>query len=829
MAQEIKVQLSGIKTNPSPITVDKGALARAENVVINSPNTLSSRRGFKQFGDAITISGQESVKRIWDYDGFMYLYTGSRIFKEDTAQTGDWSAISGTYTEADTDIGLQVLKFGTSFLFNTTVGIKRLESGTVYSAGEYKALGGSAALTTGTILDGTGSGNCFAYRIVWGREDADGVVHYGSPSDRINISNNTASANDVNVTFLIPSGITTSYFYQIYRSAQSGDATVEGNDELGLVYEANPTSGEISAGTITVKDEVPDSLRGATIYTAESQEGILQANDRPPFAKDMTLYKEHTMYANTRSIHRLYITLTGTGATNGLQIDDTITINAIQYTAKATETPASGYFQVFSADSGYTDKGSSSLNIAATARSLVDVINKYSSNTEVYAYYVSGFDDLPGKILIERRDLTNTAFVAISSRATCWNPKLPTSGSTVSSTADVKTNRVFISKKHIPEAVPPLQYIDIGSDYSAITRIIALRDSVFIFKDDGEIYRLIGEDVNSFQVALFDNTAKLVSPKTASVFNNQVWCFSDQYIVSLSDSGTAVMSFDIEDSLVSLLASSAFVSAGYGFAYESDRKYVLSDASSMFVYNSFTSSWTKWTISADTAYVSTVDDKMYYGTDDGTDMQLYQERKDFLTTDYADAEYSITINSVSGFDIVVADASNIAVDDEIVQVGNKAQVESISGNTITLKKSLSYVAGSATVYKPIQCLVETVDNFAGNPSALKDFREVFVSFRSMNKNHTVSFKNNFNSKIISQEKEPIGNNYGWGDGLWNDGAWGGSSAGDSSFRTWFPLSMKKCISSKIRITVKRYGATFDLNNISLTFEPMSEVFQSRNG
>lgn len=128
----------------------------------------------------------------------------------------------------------------------------------------------------------------------------------------------TTSAN-VWVTFTVPQGVTTNDFFQIYRSpiAQATGTQVLATDifpsqELQLVYEAYPTQAQIDAGTITVLDVTPAEFAGAYLYTNQvTGEGILQANNIPPFALDINLFKNCVFYANTSTLYGQPINLLG--------------------------------------------------------------------------------------------------------------------------------------------------------------------------------------------------------------------------------------------------------------------------------------------------------------------------------------------------------------------------------------------------------------------------------------------------------------------------------------------------------------------------------------
>jgi hypothetical protein len=349
-------------------------------------------------------------------------------------------------------------------------------AGPVYSTGMPQGLDGVASVTgaSGMMADNTQ----LAYRVVWGSRDSNDNLYLGAPSQRILVANTSGGTRDVSLTITIPSGITTSDFFQVYRSKESASSSTEANDELQLVYETNPTAGEITALSLTYTDSVPVSLMGASLYTNSSQEGISESNDRPPFAKDICAFKNFMFFGNIKTKHFIDIKLLAVSG-SGLVNNDTITINSVVYTGKtAGETIASGFFKVFTA-------GSAAQNIDDTARSLVKVINQYTSNTAIYAYYVSGYQDLPGQIMLEKRTLDDTSFTVSVSRAVAWDIGTGTSAN------DEYQNGLMWSKIDQPEHVPTSHLQLVGSKNYPIRRIVALRESLFIMKADG-VFKLTG-------------------------------------------------------------------------------------------------------------------------------------------------------------------------------------------------------------------------------------------------------------------------------------------------------------------------------------------------
>lgn len=120
------------------------------------------------------------------------------------------------------------------------------------------------------------------------------------------------------LNFSIPETITTAYFYQIYRTgvvSVSAGVTlndIDPGDEQQFVYESPITSADLAAGEITVTDNTPETFRqsGANLYTNQiTGEGITQANNTPPIAQDIALFRNSTFYANTKDYHRLNLNI----------------------------------------------------------------------------------------------------------------------------------------------------------------------------------------------------------------------------------------------------------------------------------------------------------------------------------------------------------------------------------------------------------------------------------------------------------------------------------------------------------------------------------------
>jgi hypothetical protein len=677
---------------------------------------------------------------------------------------------------------------------------------------------------------------------------------------------------NANITITIPNDVTTTdYFYQLYRTANITAtvgldlASIDPGDEMNLVYEANVTDADLTAGTVTFEDITTEAFRvaGVFLYTnPNTGEGILQANEKPPIAQDITLFRGSAFYANTRTAHRKQFNLISvsdfTSGISSVVVGNSDAFREYTFVGEEEEseiitdsyanTDDTGYILINSAnnerkysiwfdkgstidpspsdrisirveiDTGFTDVqvaealsntldlmddfdssyalntvvvtcakngnvtdltiGSpltnawavsvttqgdgedTSLNevllsnnvsvaqsIEETALSLVRVINADSSSV-VNAYYLSGAEDVPGIILFEAKNLEDNAFfvgTTDSNIQTKFTPELPvvetitnisvasptvitsaahglssgtkiyiydtdsspaimgeyeityinantfsvpvevfgagTTGkyflSTFASDNLKSPNRLYYSKPGQPEAVPLVNYIDIGPKDQEIFRILALRDSLFVLKQDG-VYIVTGSSAPDFSSRLLDSSAQIIAPDSAQVLNNQIYALTTQGVVRISEGQVRVASRPIEDRILGFIKQGFdFKYTCFGASYETDRSYfiwaptVATDtvATQCYRYNTFTDTWTRWTVSATSALVNPSVDKLYVGA--GNLNVVFQERKLRDRTDYSDRNFTrgIVADSVNAVKntIQLSSTTGVEVGDVIYQ------------------------------------------------------------------------------------------------------------------------------------------------------------------
>ncbi len=235
-------------------------------------------------------------------------------------------------------------------------------------------------------------------------------------------------------------------------------------------------------------------------------------------------------------------------------------------------------------------------------------------------------------------------------------------------------NRIYYSKKSEPEAVPIANFIDVGTQDDEIKRILALRDNLFVLKDDG-IYVVSGTSAPDWSVRLIDNT-KILAADSAVVLNNQIYCLTEQGVTRITGSGAAIISRGIEDQ-IDLITNQNFdfASNTFGISYQNDRAYIMyapkdstdSSATQAFRYNIFEQTWSTWEYSATCGHVLSSNNKLYVG--EPSRNYISQERKANDRTDYSDRDFvgGINTDGVQGNVLELTSLVDVDVNDVIVQ------------------------------------------------------------------------------------------------------------------------------------------------------------------
>lgn len=228
---------------------------------------------------------------------------------------------------------------------------------------------------------------------------------------------------------------------------------------------------------------------------------------------------------------------------------------------------------------------------------------------------------------------------------------------TVESQAQEGTNRVAFSRDDEFEAFPVVNEFLLGAASAPVLRLVPTKDSLWVFKTDG-VWRISGTDSTNYAAQAFDPTLRLFAPDSAVALGNQVYCWANQGLVALSETGARVISFPIEDKLRAVrgtFGDTDTKNRTFGISYESDRKYILVvpdpdnvwGYEAMYVYNYATQAWVMWDPGRPLLHGivdDQLDDKLYLALDQAF---LIRENKTLTDDDYSD-EYNGTTGAQTG-------------------------------------------------------------------------------------------------------------------------------------------------------------------------------------
>lgn len=672
-------------------------------------------------------------------------------------------------------------------------------------------------------------GSQVGYRMVFGRVESDrsggSITRLGAPSSAAIATNISGSSTNTTVTGTLPknsSGEIT--FVQLYRSEQTDQAAIAPLDQYRLVYERALESADFVARTITIEDQVPDSLKGIPLYAGSDQEGILQSNNPPPMAWDMCKFRDFTLYGNITQPSTLSFTIVAVGSPNGVQIGDTITISGMfagspfsgVYTGASAENPATGAFDVVTG-------GTPSQNVTDTANSLIRVIN-YDNDTPVHAILISSATDLPGQIILEFDYPSYDTFnVTASAHATAYDPTL----TDLTSEINTVNNGILVSKTGEFEAVPATNLLFAGDSSSDLVRVIALRDYVVVLKTDG-IYKIQGITPNGLVVNPFDLTTKIIGSDTAVSLNSGVWMLSNQGVVSISDGGVDAKSVPIDDQLNRLIGSylDNLKDVAFAIGYESDRKYILCvpDSENPFAeveynFNYVTNAWTTWDRLLFYGFIHSNEDKLYISRANPTDQSVSKERKQATYKDYVDESEANEILTIDETVIGLVTVDGVEVGDILYQSDTLFspiyEVDLINA-TITVQAALSFTVGACQILKAYDCDIIWKQVFGDNPAFLRQFSEGLVLFKNTRFNlATASFVTDFSQALAEVELTGSGNAL-WGLFPWGLIPWGGNNV-PSTIRFYIPQDKQLGSILIPRINIRQGYSDFKFQGMSITF------------
>lgn len=475
-------------------------------------------------------------------------------------------------------------------------------------------------------------------------------------------------------------------------------------------------------------------------------------------------------------------------AANTLKISLTAGGTAILFNSETSveiQGVTNGTYPIFYFDTSSTP----SVRLANTSQAIIKAINRDASSV-IYANYISGINGVPGQMQFQSKGFTAVIYVRANSTtsAAAFSPLLPTafnSGTQVNSQNSTLPATFYVSKISEPEAVPLVNFFTVGSTSKSILRIVALRDSVIIIKQDG-LFRMTGDVISNFTITILDSTVHCLSANSVDIINNQVCLLSNQGICLITESSVQIISRPIENVIQPILGQVNLSAQTIAVSYETERMYLLTTtqpnttkSSVTYSYNLLTGAWT----TRDELLAASVigpNDIMYYIS---TGNKILRERKKQTRIDYTGQNYSCTLNTISSSGLTgtltisgyTPKEGDILVKNSVVTWITSATLVSGTTYAITLYKSTNLAASDSLIlYSAYTKTIKLSPFHGGLLGRLKHFAQMLIHLKDDNLSKAYIYFTNdtFSGSEITTWSAQFLLSSGWGNFQWGFQPWG---------------------------------------------------------
>ena len=325
---------------------------------------------------------------------------------------------------------------------------------------------------------------------------------------------------------------------------------------------------------------------------------------------------------------------------------------------------------------------------------------------------------------------TTSRSQALASAA--FNPQLPIYGFEaldVTSSNDAAPNRLYYSKGDLPEAVPVLNYVNVGTSDKEILRIYPNRNRLLVFKEEGTFVVYGGEGL--YTVQLLDDTVQILAPDSIASVGSTVFALMDDGVVAITESSLAPVSEVIQASLLPYLGTEgrSLAVTAFGVAHESDQLYSLwfpdtpYSRATVYVYGIRSKAWTTWDLAGKCGRVNPVNDTLYWALTANRG-PIYAEKHASRRQDYADIN---STGAASAYECRVTYAAtvlgNAAVSKQARELHTHLRVAEFQSGNWTLTTDISRGVSANIPVAPGSVYNVTTNNpWVGPPVAPNQYR-----------------------------------------------------------------------------------------------------------
>lgn len=226
----------------------------------------------------------------------------------------------------------------------------------------------------------------------------------------------------------------------------------------------------------------------------------------------------------------------------------------------------------------------------------------YEDNGVILSSFVSAEIGAPLiRLLQEQPEYGYTVVTLDTNNEDAWTPNITLTGFIEE---DKEEHKLWFSKYQIPDAVPLLNFLYVGSSNYPIYRIIGLQNALLIFKQDG-VYSLTGTTPGTFRLRLLDPSLILSCWNSCAVVGDVCLALTNRGVVAVDGFSVKVLSQDIHQDLVDITNNFELKTMDEQFwchgtavlqlgLYVLSLSYARDSRADIFVLDTNTGMWTRW-------------------------------------------------------------------------------------------------------------------------------------------------------------------------------------------------------------------------------------------
>lgn len=256
-----------------------------------------------------------------------------------------------------------------------------------------------------------------------------------------------------------------------------------------------------------------------------------------------------------------------------------------------------------------------------------------------------------------------TPFTVVPSRPSAFDP-IGTTANPITSSNDDKPNRLYWSNPDEPEAVPLVNFTDVGATLFPILAFAPIRDALLVFKQDG-VFRVTGSAPSAWNVERLETDLRLMRPECVAVCGGVAYVWADRGFFAVDGGGARSLSagaLDVELRSAAQIVDAGATSHGAWVVAWPERQLVLFGVPGttnaaitvrIYAYSLVTESFSEWPL-AWGSVAESVNDNLYYSRETNATV-LYEVRDAESTPRGSDRLFSISaIISLTTTTLVIA-------------------------------------------------------------------------------------------------------------------------------------------------------------------------------